>query len=500
MPYRAYHSLDTVPIFPVLSRGVRGICYRSPRGDGDLVVGGAFPRGSIAPQSAFGHNRRQPGQAKAEVIDMGSLWRETAELPKFGPLEGEVTVDVLIIGGGMAGLLCAYQLDRAGVTYALVEANEIGGGVTGNTTAKVTAQHGLLYDKLIRTFGMETAQKYLQANQGAVETYRALSKEIPCDFEEQESVVYSLDNRGELEREVAALKKLGVSAQLRDQLPLPFATAGGVVVPGQGQFHPLKFLAGISKGLRIYEHTKVWELRPGQAVTNGGKIRANQIIVATHFPFLNKHGSYFLKLYQHRSYVLALRGAPDIRGMYVDASQVGLSFRRYGDLLLLGGGSHRTGKQGGGWRALSAFARKQYPRAKEVCRWATQDCMTLDGIPYIGRYASHAAGLYVATGFNKWGMTSSMVAAEILTDLVQGKDSPYAEVFSPVRSIFRKQLAINAMEAAAGLLTPTVPRCPHMGCALRYNDQEHSWDCACHGSRFTKGGRLLNNPANDDKR
>lgn len=430
---------------------------------------------------------------------MGSIWRETAQLPKFSPLQGDMTTGVLIIGGGMAGLLCAYRLEQAGVDYVLVEAEEIGGGVTENTTAKVTSQHGLLYDKLIQTFGIETARKYLEANQRAVGEYRRLSQEIPCDFEEQEAVVYSLHDKDKLRREVAALEKLGFPAQLRDSLPLPFPTAGGVCFPGQGQFHPLKFLEGIAKGLRIYEHTKVRALRPGQAETSQGRIWADQILVATHFPFLNKHGSYFLKLYQHRSYVLALRNAPAIPGMYVDGSQEGFSFRRCGDLLLLGGGSHRTGKRGGGWRELSAFARKYFPRAKEVRRWATQDCMTLDGIPYIGAYSSRTPGLYVATGFNKWGMTSSMVAAEILADLMQGKENPYTSVFSPVRSVFRKQLAINAMESAAGLLTPTVPRCPHLGCALKYNDQEHSWDCPCHGSRFTKEGRLLNNPANEDK-
>lgn len=431
---------------------------------------------------------------------MDSIWRETAERPKFPTLDQDIKAEVLIIGGGMAGLLCAHRLAQAGVDYVLVEAEEIGGGVTGNTTAKVTAQHGLIYDKLIQTFGLEAARKYLEANQKAVEDYRTLSREIPCDFEEQESIVYTLHDQGPLRRELTALERLGVPAQLREALPLPFPTAGGVCFPGQGQFHPLKFLAGLTKELRIYEHTKVWELRPGQAVTSGGKIQAEQIIVATHFPFLNKHGSYFLKLYQHRSYVLALRDAPVFQGMYVDGSQEGLSFRRYGDWLLLGGGSHRTGKQGGGWKTLTGFARRYFPEAREVRRWGTQDCMTLDGIPYIGPYSGRTKGLYVATGFNKWGMTSSMVAAGILTDLVQGKENPYASVFSPMRSMFRKQLAINTMEAAKGLLTPTVPRCPHMGCALHYNDQEHSWDCSCHGSRFTKGGRLLNNPANADKR
>ena len=227
---------------------------------------------------------------------------------------------------------------------------------------------------------------------------------------------------------------------------------------------------------------------------------AEKIIVATHFPLLNKHGGYFMKLYQDRSYVLALKNAPVMDGMYRDADQKGLSFRSWRDLLLLGGGSHRTGKEGGGWRELEAFARRHYPTAQVEARWATQDCMSLDGVPYIGQYSKTTPNLYVATGFNKWGMTSAMAAATILTDLVQGKDNPYAEVFAPSRRSLRPQLFVNAAEATLNLLTPTAPRCPHMGCALKYNRAERSWDCPCHGSRFQEDGRLIDNPATDDKR
>ena len=168
------------------------------------------------------------------------------------------------------------------------------------------------------------------------------------------------------------------------------------------------------------------------------------------------------------------------------------------EMLLLGGGSHRTGKQGGGWRELEAFAKRHYPRAHIRYRWAAQDCMTLDGVPYIGPYSARTENLYVATGFNKWGMTSAMAAAMLLTDMVQGKRPDDAPVFSPSRNMLRPQLALNALEAAASLLTPTAPRCPHMGCALKWNAQEHSWDCPCHGSRFTQEGGLIENPAMRD--
>lgn len=430
---------------------------------------------------------------------MNSIWEKSAELPRFQPLQGDLRTDVLIIGGGMAGVLCAYRLARAGADYALVEAGSIGGGITQNTTAKITSQHGLIYDKLIKEFGVETARLYFQANQAALRQYKELCEGMDCGFEEKDAFVYSLNNRKKLEQEAAALERLGVPAFLEPEVPLPFPVAGAVKLPGQAQFHPLKFLGAIAQSLRIYEHTKVLELMPGKAATTGGTISAKKIVIATHFPILNKHGSYFLKLYQQRSYVLALEGAPNVGGMYVDEREQGLSFRNYENLLLLGGGSHRTGKPGG-WQHLEAFAKRFYPTAKVSARWATQDCMSLDGVPYVGQYAKSTPGLFVATGFNKWGMTSSMAAASLLADLVLGRKNEYAPVFRPFRRILRPQLAANLLESAVGLLTPTVPRCPHMGCALKYNAAEHSWDCPCHGSRFGEDGRLLDNPATDDKR
>ena len=164
----------------------------------------------------------------------------------------------------------------------------------------------------------------------------------------------------------------------------------------------------------------------------------------------------------------------------------------------MGGGGRRTGKKGLGWDLPESAAKKYYPNARPVARWATQDCMTLDGMPYIGQYSKSTPNLYVATGFNKWGMTGSMLAALILTDLIQDIETPYASLFSPSRSMLRKQLLCNGVETTINLLRPTTPRCPHMGCALRWNPQERSWDCACHGSRFDEKGRLLNNPATDD--
>ena len=433
---------------------------------------------------------------------MDSLWTATAQDVKFNRMAGDMKTDTLIIGGGIAGILTAYMLRRRGVDCVLLEADRICSGITKNTTAKITLQNGLIYEKIISRYGLESAERYLQAQIKASEKYRELCQKIDCDYEIRPSYVYSRTKSGRerLEKEARALERLGYPSSLCDELELPIKTTGAIRVDGQAQFHPLKFLYKIAEGLPIYENTKVFELRPGVAITERGRVKAENIIVATHFPFINKHGSYFLKMYQHRSYVIALEGARQLDGMYVDEDIKGLSFREAGELLLLGGGSHRTGKGGGGWSELRAFANAHYADAVEKYHWATQDCMTLDGIPYIGRYSSRTENLFVATGFNKWGMTSSLVSAIILSDLVRGVKNEWAEVFSPSRSILHPQLLVNGIESVLGLITPSVRRCPHLGCALKYNRAEHSWDCPCHGSRFAEDGSLIDNPATDDRR
>lgn len=429
---------------------------------------------------------------------INSVWADSTSIPRFPSLDHDAKTDVLIIGGGLAGILCAYQLAQAGIDYMLIEADKICGGVTRNTTAKITSQHGLIYDKLIRQFGTESARMYFDANEAALAQYRQLCQKIPCNFEEKAAYVYSTGPTIRLERELAALERLHIKGEYASKLPIPVPITGAVRFQNQAQFHPLEFIGGIVPGLNLYEQTAARAFHGSTVLTDHGKIQASRIIVATHFPFNNKHGSYFLKMYQDRSYVLALERAQDVNGMYRNEAETGLSFRNYNDLLLLGGGSHRTGKKSGGWAELESFAKTHYPDSRENARWATQDCMTLDGIPYIGQYSKRTPELYVATGFNKWGMTSSMVASMILCDLVQGKENPWSTLFSPSRTILRPQLLVNAFEAVVHLLTPTKRRCPHMGCALKWNPQEHTWDCPCHGSRFSKDGKLLDNPATGD--
>lgn len=430
---------------------------------------------------------------------MESIWEQNIPIVRFDKLNGNKNTEVLIIGGGIAGILCAYKLKNAGVDCLLAEATHIGQGITKNTTAKITLQHGLIYDKIIKEYGKENAKLYLDAQIVACKEYEELCSKIDCNYEVRNSYVYSVYDRKKIEGETEALNLLGVKAQISDANELPLDVAGAVCVKNQAQFHPLKFLYSISKDLPIYENTKVIELKPGKAITDNGVINYKKIIIATHFPILNKHGGYFLKLYQHRSYVIALKDVQEIKGMYVDESDSGLSFRSYKNLLLLGGGAHRTGKKGGCWQELERFAKEHYPKAQIVSKWATQDCMTLDGIPYIGQYSKSTPDIFVATGFNKWGMTNAMVSADILCDLVCGKKNSFSNAFLPHRTILHPQLAFNAFESVLGLLRPTTPRCPHLGCALKYNGAEHSWDCPCHGSRFSENGEIIDNPATEDK-
>lgn len=427
---------------------------------------------------------------------MKSVWTEKINIKSFPKLQKDIKTEVLIIGGGMTGILTAFLLSKNNVDYVLVEKNKICQSTTQNTTAKITYQHGLIFNKLLKSKGADITQGYLKSNMLAFDSLCEICNTVDCDFEIKDNFIYSTINRKELEDELTALNRIGFSAMFKENLPLPMKTAGAVCFPNQAQFHPLKFIAAVCGNLNIYENTFIKEMIGNTAVTDKCKIFAKKVIVTTHFPFINKHGLFSLKLYQDRSYVTALENAAQLDGMFLDANNKGLSFRNYKNLLLLGGGGHRTGQSGGNWKELRQFAATNYPNAKEVYSWAAQDCISLDSIPYIGQYSQNTPNFYVASGFNKWGMTSSMLSAIILTDMILGKKNIYADIFNPSRSILTPQLFINSFESIKNLLTFSPKRCPHLGCALKWNKNEHSWDCPCHGSRFDKNGYVLDNPAN----
>lgn len=429
---------------------------------------------------------------------MKSIWQKNVKIPSFPQLKNDIKTDVLIIGGGLAGILTAHELHKRNIPYILVEKGRICEGTSGKTTAKITFQHGLIYGRLLKNFGCEKARLYLEANKTAFEKYSELCKNIDCDFELKDNYVYSTSNRKKLEDELAALQKIGYTAEFCEHPRLPVKTCGAVKFRNQAQFHPLKFVAEISKDLYIFENTFVREMKGTTAITDNGNIKAKKVIVATHFPFINKHGLYPMKLYQHRSYVIALKNAQKLDGMYVDESKTGYSFRNYGKLMLLGGGDHKTGKSGGNWEELRKFASINYPDSSEICCWAAQDCVSLDEVPYIGNYSAVTPNLFVASGFNKWGITGSMLAATMLCDAVTKNFNCYSKLFSPSRNMLKPQLIINGFESIINLLNVSEKRCPHLGCALKWNKAEHSWDCPCHGSRFSENGKVIDNPANGD--
>ncbi|MBE6555456.1 MAG: FAD-dependent oxidoreductase [Ruminococcaceae bacterium] len=433
------------------------------------------------------------------VKNVNTVFGSKGNMPHFSALEEDIDTDVLVIGGGIAGILTARLLTDAGVDTVLLEAERLCTGQTAGTTAKITQGHGFCYANTLKRYGKEGTRLRFEAGVVALEKYRRMARSIACDLEVQDLYLYAKQDRDALAEELEALSQIGADVRRVKPQELPFRTVGAIRFREQALFDPQLFLAGAVNGVKVFENTPVTALFEGGARTASGRIvRARHMVVATHFPFLRFRGGYALKMYQSRSYVLALSGVRLPRAMYADGLSEGVALRRCGDLLLLSGAGHRTGTAGGGYRELEQLAAAYYPGARVEARFAAQDCITPDGMPYIGRYTKRDEGLYVITGFGKWGMTNAMTAASVITDAILARENPYAEIFSPSRPIpwgaFLRGMAITLSH----YVRPTVPRCPHLGCALRYNAQERSWDCPCHGSRFDRAGRLIDDPAQKD--
>ncbi len=473
---------------------------------------------------------------------MDSIWTKTSRLPSFPTLEGSQKAEVCVIGGGIAGILTCYFLRKKGVDAVLLEADHIGSGQTAGTTAKLTAQHGPKYHQLIRDFGAETAQAYAKANLSAVEHLRQLvrNRGIDCDFQNCSSFLCTAGDPAVLHTEYEACRSLGMDVFLTADTELPFlSTALGL--RNQARFHPLKLLAALAEGLPVREHSRVLDVEGHTVKTERGSVEAERILFTCHFPFVNVPGYYFARQHQERSYVLALEGPPVMEHCYLGVDAEGLSFRSWGKYLLLGGGSHRTGENrtGGQYETLRQAAHRYWPGSRVAAAWSAQDCIPMDGMPFIGQFAGTRPEWLVATGFQKWGMSSSMAAAELLTAMVLG-ETPANNPFSPQRfelSASVKQLADDTAHSVRGLgrrflepgripvenlpaghggivevegeklgvyrsesgeLFAVSARCPHLGCQLEWNPEEKSWDCPCHGSRFDFRGQLLNGPAQTD--
>lgn len=453
---------------------------------------------------------------------MESIWKHNLEMPQKNELPKNMQVNTLVIGAGMAGVLTAYFLQKKGIEVMVVEAKSVASGQTQNTTAKITSQHDIFYDKFIKKAGRKRAKFYAMANEEAIRLYQKIIEEekIDCDFEEKSAYLYTTDASQieTLKNEARAAKSLGIDATFinGDKITeLPFRVEGAVCFEKQAQLHPLKFIRHLAETLTMYENTKVLSVNGHMVTTDKGKIQAENIVFATHYPITNVPGFYFLRQHQERSYVVALKGVKELNGMYYGIDEGGLSFRSRGDTLLLGGGAHRTGicmcKNGKvirskiGYTYLKEMAQKYYKDHEEIAVWSAQDCMPHDEMSFIGKYSIFRPYWYVATGFKKWGMTSSMVSAMILSSKICEEKSMYEKTFSPQRFLFRagiKNFLIDLLESikglSKGLFSRKEKRCSHMGCKLEWNNEEDSFDCPCHGSRYSKDGNLLDNPAQMD--
>lgn len=471
---------------------------------------------------------------------MESIWQKSCKIEKRKSLHGDINVDVAVIGAGMAGILTAYKLGQEGFNVVVVEASRTASGQSAKTTAKITAQHGAIYSRLTEKFGLEKAKQYARANLAALDEYRKIiaEKSIQCDFEEKDSYIFSLDDSEKMKKEALACTNLGMNAEfLPSAESLPFPVTGCVCLKNQAQFNPLKFIFSLSKEIKIYENTPVLSVGNDTLTTPNGRIKAKHIVHACHYPFVNFPGMYFIKMHQERSYILALQGAKEVGAMFIDADH-GISLRDYNGAVLLGGAAHRTGENSlsGRYEKLEKTARSLFPDSRIIAKWSAQDCMTADEVPYIGRFSRLKENHYVATGFQKWGMTTSMAAAQIITDMICGRHNENAEVFSPSRFSFSalSQITKQSGQALKGIARQnlsfpkeqldSIPkghggvvrykgkqagvykdengkifavdtRCPHLGCRLEWNGDEKSWDCPCHGSRFDYTGKLIDNPA-----
>jgi len=418
----------------------------------------------------------------------------------------------------------------------------------GNTTAKITSQHGLFYDYLINTFGKEFAKGYLDANQDAISNIKEIidTEKIDCDFEWQDNFVYTSleDEVIKIKNEVTSVNSLGFPAEFVTNLSLPFPTLASIKFPNQAQFHPLKYCKGLSEciirnGGKIYENTKVYDVdKKGDFYnikTDNNIVHSKYVVLACHYPIINAPGFYFLKMYQETSYLIGFTtSSPLFNGMYINTCSPICSLRTvpYGDtkLVLMGGSEHKTGTTedlSNCYINLENYAKKLYPDADILYHWNTEDCISLDKIPYIGEFSDLMPKMYVATGFKKWGMTTSNVAANIITDMIMEKENSYINVFKSTRfnpiknggefvnmlkqttdslildkfrvpkdtldSINKEEGKIITLENTKlgiyrdndGKYYCLRPICSHLGCELSWNNLDKTWDCPCHGSRFS---------------
>ncbi|MFD1463102.1 FAD-dependent oxidoreductase [Paenibacillus farraposensis] len=487
-----------------------------------------------------------------------SYWLTSTDIPSFPKLDGDIQVDVAIVGAGMTGITTAYLLSKKGLNVAVIDAGRILHGTTGHTTAKITAQHDLIYSEFLSHFGKEQTRLYYEANHEALQFIKQTVEEynIDCQLKEEDAYVYTCADTyvEKIAAECKAYEELGIPGSYVEQTPLPFSTKAAIMMEKQAQFNPVPFLRYLAnqvirQGGKIYEQTTVVGVEKGNPAivkTNDGKkITCNHVVSSSHFPFNDLNGLYFARLYAERSYVLAVKSDKIYPGgMYISAETPKHSLRSVlinGEpMVLVGGEGHKTG-QGictfQYYEALEKFAEQTFGIKEIMYRWSAQDLYTLDKLPYIGQEVSSISNILVATGYKKWGMTTSVAAALLNTKLITGEGSPYQDLFSPARFHadpdiktfvtqnanvakhliagkleinYRKAeefqndegavIRVNGKRAGAyrdleGALHLVDTTCSHLGCEVEWNEAERTWDCPCHGSRYSYQGEVIEGPA-----
>lgn len=485
-----------------------------------------------------------------------SYWIASTKKTNYPSLDQDIDVDVAIVGGGIVGITAAYLLKKNGTKVAIIDAGRIVQGTSGFTTAKITSQHYLIYHKIADIFGMELAAQYAEANQSSIEFVEKLTKQlsINCDFERVPAYIYTRKQKyiKAIEKEADVALKLGIKADFVHELPINLNVDCALIFENQAQFHPRKYLLSIAEkipgeGSYIFENTEAMDIEKGRPMTittnRNKKVRAGKVIVASHFPFYDE-GLYLARLSPKRSYIIAAAIKEEFpKGMYINAESPSRSLRSQPDgenqLVLVGGEGHKTAHGNNfdeHYDNLEKFAQSLFTVESVKYRWSAQDYSTLDNVPYVGQINSTDENIYVATGFGKWGMSNGTAAARLLADKILGKVNPWEEVYNPSRHFtgtaymklfthnfdVAKELVIGKIKGGEngvnikcgeakvvelegkkygayrdneGVLHIIDTTCTHVGCELRWNDAEKSWDCPCHGSRFTYDGQILEGPA-----
>ena len=489
------------------------------------------------------------------MATLASLWFEGLDRPPRLALEEDVHVDACVVGAGISGLSAALELSRSGASVAVLEALRVAAGASGYNTAKLSSLHGLTYTKLERQLGAEKARLYGAANERGIERVHEIAGElgIDCDLRRKPNLVYteSADERQELEDEVEAARRASLPARLVEETDLPFPIAAAVRFERQAEFHPVRYLEGLAGGLeangvRVCEGTRAVSVSAGSPCrvrTEAGRtVTAGTVVLATHLPILDR-GVFFARCHPERSYVVAAPhdGPAATEGMYLSTESPAHSVRVHEldgqPWLLVGGESHKTGHGDPAerYRSLEQWARERFGM-EPVLRWATQDQMPMDGVPFVGPVDPVSRNVYVATGFRKWGLAMGTAAGELLAALGDGREHPWAALFDTSRLRPRASAASFAKEnldvalrffgdrvakragvesiepgegrvVGAGLgqravyrdddgtLHAMSARCTHLGCIVSWNSGERTWDCPCHGSRFGARGEVITGPA-----